>query len=89
MGAIGECNELLALDLQIGGIFPDDAMLEPHSLEPVLLESDLQNLSYLRTNLPVGFIPRRNMYRVRHADLHVEHLIKLGVSFLDRDFAFK
>ena len=67
-------------------MFTDDKVLWPDLVEPVVL----RNLSYLRTNLPFGFVAALlEENGVHYADLHVDNLIKFKVSFLNWDPAFK
>ena len=75
MKAIGDCNELLALDLHVGGMFTGKTVTCADLEEPVYLE----NLSYLRTNLPFGFVSADD---VRYADMHEENLINFAVSLV-------
>ena len=78
LGAIGVCEELLALDIQVGGMFKDHTVLFP--LKGSVL---LPNLSYLRTNLPFGSLSAFvDGTSVRYADVDAD-FAEFEVCFLD------
>lgn len=85
LGAMAVCDKLLALDLQISsrsskGRFTDVPSIGPEG--PVLLPS---NLSYLRTNVPNGFVSAASVECVCSASLHVNLFANIQVCSLDWD----